>query len=120
MASKYFWRGVLITALGVISRAYFAFLLMMSLFGRVLVARRQEDLPARSFRDNVCFPATDTVLPMDNPVFREQGQPDGIVGDRITSGLATNLKVKPACHLDNSALTCRWKEHTLLKTCRGS
>jgi hypothetical protein len=31
MASKYFWRGVLIIALGVVSRAYFAFLLMMSL-----------------------------------------------------------------------------------------
>jgi len=65
MASKYFWRGVLIIALGVVSRAYFAFLLMMSLFGRVLVARRQENLPPRSFRDNECFPATDTVLPMN-------------------------------------------------------
>ena len=32
MASKYFWRGVLIIALGVVSRAYFAFLLMMSFF----------------------------------------------------------------------------------------
>ena|ERR1700733_10135291 len=66
MASKFFWRGVLIIALGVVSRAYFAFLLMI-LFGRVLVARRQENLPPRSFRDNECFPATDTVLPMNRP-----------------------------------------------------